>query len=110
MEVKAKLRFARVAAQKARIVADMVRGKSINEAIRILTFEPQKSGKMIKKLVESAVANAEVKQVIDVDNLYVKTICVDEGPYIKRFMPRSQGRATEIKKRTSHINVVLDER
>ena len=97
MEVKARLKFARVSAQKARIVADMVRGKSINEAIRILTFEPQKSGKMIKKLVESAVANAEVKQVIDVDNLYVKTIYVDAGPFIKRFMPRSQGRATEIK-------------
>ncbi len=110
MEVKARLKFARVSAQKARIVADMVRGKSINEAIRILTFEPQKSGKMIKKLVESAVANAEVKQGIDVDNLYVKTIYVDAGPFIKRFMPRSQGRATEIKKRTSHINVVLDER
>lgn len=110
MEVKARLSFARVGAQKARLVADMIRGKAINEAIRVLTFENQKAGKMIKKLVESAVANAEVKQVIDVDNLYVKTIYVDEGPFLKRFMPRSQGRATEIKKRTSHINVVLDER
>ncbi len=110
MEVKAKLTLARISAQKARLVADMIRGKSINEAMRILTFEDQKGGRMIKKLVESAVANAEVKQVIDVDNLYVKTIYVDEGPFIKRFMPRSQGRATEIKKRTSHINVVLDER
>ena len=110
MEVKARLKLARVGAQKARLVADMIRGKTINEAIRVLTFENQKAGKMIKKLVESAVANAEVKQVIDVDNLYVKTIYVDEGPFIKRFMPRSQGRATEIKKRTSHINVVLDER
>lgn len=110
MEVKAKLRFARIGAQKARLVADMIRGKSINEVTRILAFEEQKAGKIIKKLVESAVANAEVKQVIDVDNLFVKTILVDEGPVIKRFMPRSQGRATEIKKRTSHINVVLDER
>jgi large subunit ribosomal protein L22 len=110
MEVKAKLRFARIGAQKARLVADMIRGKSINETMRILAFQNQKAGRMMKKLVESAVANAEVKQVIDVDNLYVKTIYVDEGPVIKRFIPRSQGRATEIKKRMSHINVILDER
>jgi len=110
MEVKAELRFARIAAQKARLVADMIRGKSINEAMRILSFETQKGGRLMKKVVESAVANAEVKQVIDVDNLYVKTVMVDEGPFIKRFMPRSQGRATEIKKRPAHINVILDER
>ena len=110
MEVKAKLSFVRIGAQKARLVADMIRGKSVNEVTRILAFHDQKAGKIIKKLVESAVANAEVKQVIDVDNLYVKTIYVDEGPQIKRFMPRSQGRATEIKKRSSHINLILDER
>lgn len=110
MEVKAKLRFARISAQKVRLVADLIRGRSINDTMKILTFRNEKASKMMKKLVESAVANAEVKQVIDVDNLYVKTVFSDEGPYIKRFMPRSQGRATEIKKRTCHINVVLDER
>ena len=110
MEVKAKLRFVRIGTQKVRLVADMIRGKSVNEVMRILTFHDQKAGRIVKKLVESAVANAEVKQVIDVDNLYVKTIYADEGPVIKRFMPHSQGRATEIKKRSSHINLILDER
>ncbi len=110
MEVKASLKFARVGEQKARIVADMVRGKMVNEAIRILTHDNKKSAGMIKKLVESAVANAEQKQVIDVDNLYVKEILVDKGPFMKRHMPRAQGRASLIKKKTSHINIVLDER
>lgn len=110
MEVKAKLRFARISAQKVRLIADLVRGKAINDVMKSLSFRDEKASKMMKKLIESAVANAEVKQVIDVDNLYVKTVFADEGPYIKRFMPRSQGRATEIKKRTCHINVVLDER
>lgn len=110
MEVKAKLRYARVGAQKARLVADLIRGKAVNDVVKMLSFESKKAGKMMLKLVQSAVANAEQKQVIDIDNLYVKTVYVDEGPQIKRFMPRAQGRATEIKKRTSHINVVLDER
>lgn len=110
MEVKAKLSYARIGSQKARLIADMVRGKDVNDVVRFLSYENKKAGKMILKLVQSAVANAEQKQVIDVDNLYLKTICVDEGPHIKRFMPRAQGRATEIKKRTSHIRVVLDER
>jgi large subunit ribosomal protein L22 len=110
MEVKAKLRFVRIGTQKIRLVADQIRGKSVNEVMRILAFHDQKAGKIMKKLVESAVANAEVKQVIDVDNLYVKTVYADEGPVIKRFMPCSQGRATEIKKRSSHVNLVLDER
>ena len=110
MEVKASLKFARVGAQKARLVADMVRGKSVNDAIRILSYEGKKPAEMIQKLVESAVANAENKQVIDVDNLYIKQIMVDKGPFIKRYRPRAQGRAFEIKKKTSHINLVLDER
>ncbi len=110
MEVKASLKFARVGEQKARIVADMVRGKMVNEAIRILTHDNKKSAAMIKKLVESAVANAEQKQVIDVDNLYIKELLVDKGPFMKRHMPRAQGRASLIKKKTSHINLVLDER
>lgn len=110
MEVKASLKYARVGAQKTRLVADMVRGKSVNDALRILMYEGKKPAAMIQKLVESAVANAEQKEVIDVDNLYIKTIMVDKGPFIKRFRPRAQGRAFEIKKKTSHIDIVLDER
>ncbi len=110
MEVKASLKFARIGTFKARLVADLVRGMEVNEAIKTLTFSPKKASGMVKKLVESAVANAEHKQTIDVDNLYVKTITVDEGPHLKRFMPRAQGRASGIKKKTSHINVVLAER
>ena len=110
MEVKASLKFARVGSQKARLVADMIRGKSVNDAVRILTYEGKKPADLMKKLVESAVANAEQKQVIDVDNLYVKTVMVDKGPFIKRYQPRAQGRAFIIKKKTSHINLVLDER
>lgn len=110
MEVTAKLKNAKVGTQKARLVADAVRGKDVNEAIRVLTFMPKKSAVLVKKLIESAVANAEDKKVIDVDNLYVKTITVDQGPSMKRFMPRAQGRASMIRKKMSHINVILDER
>ncbi len=110
MEVKASLKFAKVGDQKARIVADMVRGKMVNDAIRILTYDNKKPSLMIKKLVESAVANADQKQVIDVDNLYIKEIMVDKGPFTKRYQPRAQGRAFVIKKKSSHISLVLDER
>ncbi|MGE3973433.1 MAG: 50S ribosomal protein L22 [Bdellovibrionales bacterium] len=110
MEVTAKLRYARVSAQKARLVSDLVRGKDVNEALRTLTFMNKKTAGLLKKLIESAVANANQKQVIDVDNLYVKTLTVDQGPVLKRYTPRAQGRATEIRKKMSHINLVLDER
>ncbi|MBX3017429.1 MAG: 50S ribosomal protein L22 [Bdellovibrionaceae bacterium] len=110
MEVKAKLSYARVGAQKCRLVADLVRGQSVDTAIKELTFLNKKSAYMIKKLIESALANADYKKTIDLDKLYVKTITVDEGPVLKRFRPRAQGRATGVRKRMSHINVVLDER
>jgi large subunit ribosomal protein L22 len=110
MEVKASLNFARIGCQKARLVADVVRGKDVNEAIRSLTFMKLKGAVLIKKLIESAVANAENKKTIDIDNLYVKTIYVDMGPAIKRFRPRAQGRAFQVKRKISHINVVLDEK
>ena len=110
MEVTARLKFARIGAQKARLVADVVRGCGVNDAIKKLTFSKNKGAFLIKKLIESAVANASDKKVIDIDNLYVKTIFVDQGPAIKRFRPRAQGRAYMIKKKISHINVVLDER
>jgi large subunit ribosomal protein L22 len=110
MEVKASLSFARIGCQKARIIADVVRGHDVNDAIRALTFMKQKGAGLVKKLIESAVANAEDRKVIDVDNLYVKQITVDMGPAIKRFRPRAQGRASQIKRKISHINVVLSER
>lgn len=110
MEVKASLRNIRVGCQKARLVADMVRGKDVNDAIRILAFMPQKTAGLLKKLIESAVANADQKKVVDVDNLYVKTLTVDMGPSLNRFRPRAQGRATPVRKKSSHINLVLDER
>lgn len=110
MEVKASLKNVKVGEQKARIVANMVRGKMVNDAIRILTYDNKKPSMIIKKLVESAVANADQKQVIDVDNLYIKEIMVDKGPFMKRYQPRAQGRAFVIKKKSSHISLVLDER
>jgi large subunit ribosomal protein L22 len=110
MEVKAKLRYARVGTQKARVVADLVRGKDVNEALKILKFLNKKSALMLSKLIQSAVANADQKQTIDVDNLYVKTVSVDQGPSLHRFIPRAQGRASAIRKKTSHFNLVLDER
>ena len=107
MESKAILRGARVSAQKARLVADLIRGRDVSEAIEMLTFTQKKSAPMIQKLVESAVANAEHNHDADVDALFIKTIFVDAGPSLRRFRPRAQGRATKILKKTSHITVVL---
>jgi large subunit ribosomal protein L22 len=110
MEAVATLKYARVGAQKARLVADLVRGKEVGTAIKTLTFLNKKSALMIKKLIESAVANADYKKTMDLDKLYVKTIYVDKGPVLKRFRPRAQGRAYGVRKQTSHINVVLEEK
>lgn len=110
MEVKAKLRFTRMAPRKIRLVADTVRGKDVNEALKVLSFLNKKAAPILKKLVKSAVANAEQKKVIDVDNLYIKQLTVDQGPTLKRYMPRAMGRTSEIRKKTSHINLVLEER
>jgi large subunit ribosomal protein L22 len=109
MESRAVLRHTRVSPRKARLVADQVRGKPIAEALTILRLMPNKRSNMVAKVLNSAVANAMQSGMVDVDNLYVKTIQVDEGVRLKRFMPRAQGRATRILKRTSHIAVVLDE-
>lgn len=108
--VTAKLSYARIGAQKARIVADLVRGKGVDVAIRSLAFSDKKAAAIIKKLIESAVANAENKKIFQVDKLYVQTLTVDEGPSLKRFRPRAQGRAYGVKKKTSHMRVILAER
>lgn len=110
MEVKASLKYARIGTQKARLVVDLVRGQNVNDAIRMLTYTPRKGARLLKKLIESAVANAEFKKTIDVDNLYVETVTADEGPSMKRYLPRAQGRATLIRKKTTHFNVILKER
>ena len=109
MEVKAKLRFVRVGPRKAQLVADLIRGKGSEEALNILTFTKKAAAKIVIKLLKSAIANATQKKNIDVDRLYVKKITVDQGPTMKRFQPRALGRATTIRKRTSHICIVLDE-
>jgi large subunit ribosomal protein L22 len=109
MEAKAKLRFAHIGPQKVRLVADLIRGKGSEEALNILMFTRKRAARMIQKLLKSAIANATQKKVADVDRLYVKTIMVDQGPMMKRFMPRAMGRATQIQKKTSHISIVLDE-
>jgi large subunit ribosomal protein L22 len=109
MEASAKLSYARIGSQKARLVADLIRGKGINEAVRILSYTENKPSDLIVKLLKSAISNAEQKGA-NSDKLFVKTIFVDQGPSIKRFRPRAQGRAFGIRKKLSHINIVLGER
>jgi large subunit ribosomal protein L22 len=115
MKAKAILRNARVSPQKARLVADLVRGMDVDQALEVLTFTRKKSAGLIRKLVESAMANAEHESGLtgddlDVDILFVSSISVDGGAVLKRWRPRAQGRATRVIKRTSHITVELDER
>jgi large subunit ribosomal protein L22 len=109
MEVKARLRFVRIGPRKARLVADLIRGKGSEEALNILMFTKKAAAKIISKLLKSAIANATQKKTIDIDRLYIKKITVDQGPTMKRFQPRALGRATMIRKRSSHITIVLDE-
>ncbi|MEA5445187.1 50S ribosomal protein L22 [Gammaproteobacteria bacterium AB-CW1] len=105
MQVNAKLRFARISPQKCRLVADQVRGKPVAQALQILEFSPKKASHIVRKLLESAIANAENNEGADVDELKVERIFVDEGPMMKRFRPRAKGRADQILKRTSHITI-----
>ena len=109
MEVRAVDRYIRVSPQKARLVVDLVRGKTVSEAISILEYTPKASSRYIYNLINSAVANSGTIEGIDVDTLYVKEIFVDQGPTHKRFRARAMGRGTRILKRTCHITVVLDE-
>src|SRR4249920_2205613 len=109
MEARAIYRYARIAPRKARLVADLVRGKRVGEALGILQRMPKKAARMLSKSLRSVVANAENTQRVDVDRLYIKRITVDEGPTAKRFLPRAHGRATKLRKRSAHVTVVLDE-
>lgn len=110
MEVAAKLRFARISPQKCRLVADQIRGLPVDKALNILAFSPKKGAAIVKKVLESAIANAEHNEGADVDELCVKTVFVDQGPTMKRIMPRAKGRANRILKRTSHITVAVGEK
>jgi large subunit ribosomal protein L22 len=109
MEVKATAKYVRIPPQKIRLVMDEVRGRKVEEALRLLSFSPQKGARLLKKLVDSAVASAEANKEIDVDTLFIKKIFADDGPTLKRFRPRAMGRATRIRKRMSHLTVILDE-
>src|SRR4051812_36315427 len=112
MEAKAQARYVRVTPQKARRVVDLIRGKQAHEAVAVLEFAPQAASETVRKVVQSAIANARVKaqaasEPFDERLLVVQTAFVDEGPTLKRFRPRAQGRAYRINKRTSHITVVV---
>lgn len=107
MEVIARLKGARMSAQKARLVADQIRGKAVEEALLLLTYSPKKGAALIKKVLNSAIANAEHNEGADVDELKVSTICVDEGVTMKRIMPRAKGRADRILKRSCHITITV---
>lgn len=110
MEVAAKLKGAQISAQKARLVADQIRGKNVDQALNELTFSTKKAAHLIKKLLESAIANAEHNEGADVDELQVSTVFVDEAMTLKRIRPRAKGRADRILKRTCHITVKVSDK
>ena len=107
MRVSAQHNNARISAQKARLVADMILGKDVAQALNILAFSPKKGAELIKKVLESAIANAEHNNDADIDELKVVTIFVDKGPSLKRFQARAKGRGNRIEKQTCHIHVTV---
>jgi large subunit ribosomal protein L22 len=109
MEAKAVAKYIRISPRKVRIVAKNIKGLTVENALSQLTYTPKKAATILQKVLNSALANAEQNSQIDVDTLYVKNIYVDEGPVAKRWRPRAMGRATRIRKRTSHVTVILDE-
>lgn len=110
MSVIARLKMVRMTPRKVRVVANQVRGKRVQEAIDFLTFCRRSAARPLLKLIKSAVANADQKGGMDIDNLFVKELLVDGGPTMKRWMPRARGMATPVLKRTSKISVTVDER
>jgi len=109
MQAMAKLKYARISAQKARLVADQIRGLHVEKALNTLAFSTKKGAPLIKKVLESAIANAEHNEGADIDELKVAAVMVDEGPTMKRIRPRAKGRAARILKRTSHITLTVAE-
>ena len=110
MEAAAKLKGAQISAQKARLVADQVRGQNVDQALNLLTFSPKKAAHLIKKILESAIANAEHNEGADVDELKISAIYVDEGMTQKRIRPRAKGRADRILKRSCHITIKVSDK
>lgn len=110
MAANARLKMIRMTPRKVRVVANQVRGKAAQEAVDYLTFCKRSAARPLLKLIKSAIANADVKGGMDVDNLFVKELLVDSGPTMKRWMPRARGMATPVLKRTSRISVTLDEK
>lgn len=109
MEIIARARMIRISPRKVRLVGDLIKKKNVNDASGMLTYMPQKASDILKKLLDSAVANAKQRKYVDIDNLFVKNVIVDGGPTMKRFLPRAMGRATKVRKRMSHITMILDE-
>ena len=107
MRVNAQHKNARISAQKARLVADLIRGKTVSQALNILTFSPKKGALLLKKVLDSAIANAEHNEGADIDDLKVVTVFVDKGPSLKRFQARAKGRGNRIEKQTCHINLTV---
>ena len=106
----ATLKFARISARKVKIVADLIRGKDVNEALAIVKFTPKASSEIIEKLLKSAISNAENNHNMNSQNLYIAEIYANQGPTLKRIRPAAKGSAVRIRKRTSHITIVLRER
>ncbi|MCG6503801.1 50S ribosomal protein L22 [Kingella sp. SNUBH-2017] len=107
MRVNAQHKNARISAQKARLVADLIRGKTVSQALNILAFSPKKGALLLKKVLDSAIANAEHNEGADIDDLKVVTVFVDKGPSLKRFQARAKGRGNRIEKQTCHINLTV---
>jgi len=110
VEAIAKLRYARISARKVKIVIDLIRGKQVDEALAILRYTPKAASPMVEKLLKSAIANAENNNGLKRDKLYIKEIYANQGPTAKRVRPAPQGRAYRVRKRTSHVTIVLDEK
>ena len=110
MQVESSLKHARISAQKVRLVADQIRGLPVEGALEVLTFSEKKAGAIMKKLVDSAIANAEHNEGADIDELKIAAVQVNEGPTMKRLRARAKGRANRILKRTSHITVTVSDR
>lgn len=110
MQVQSTLKHARISAQKVRLVADQIRGMPVEGALEVLTFSEKKAGAIMKKLVDSAIANAEHNEGADIDELKIASVQVNEGPTMKRLRARAKGRANRILKRTSHITVTVSDR
>lgn len=110
MEARTRAKYVRTAPRKIRLIGDMIRGKDVEEATNLLRFTPKRAARLVEKVLKTAVANAENSGNMDTDNLFVSTVYVDQGPTLKRWRARAMGRAVMIRRKTSHLTIVLKER